>query len=116
MTETPQNGYQSVVEGLLAKSAENVVVLNMEKLDAVAGAFVIATGNSDVHMQTLQRISEEKLDEQGLSYSVEGARSALWTLIDAGSLVVHIFSRKGRDFYRLENIWGDAEVLRFEEE
>ncbi len=116
MTETLQEEYQGVVSGLLAKSAEDVVVLDMSGLDAVAGAFVLATANSDVHMQTLQRVTEEKLNAMGLDFSVEGARSALWSLVDAGSVVVHIFSRKGRDFYRLENIWGDATVLHFEEE
>lgn len=116
MTETLHPEYQEVVDNLLFKKAENVTVLDMAGLDSVADVFVLATANSDVHMQTLQQVSEEALDEKGFQYSVEGARSSMWTLIDAGSLVVHIFSRKGRDYYRLESIWGDANVITFEEE
>lgn len=116
MTETLHPEYQEVVDSLLFKSAENVTVLDMAGLDAVADVFVIATANSDVHMQTLQQVSEEALDKKGIQYRVEGARSSMWTLIDGGSLVVHIFSKKGRDYYRLENIWGDAKVHTFEDE
>ena len=115
MTETLHPEYQEVVDNLLSKSAEGVTVLEMAGLDAIAETFVIATANSDVHMQTLLQVCEEALDQKQMKYTVEGARSSMWTLIDAGSIVVHIFSGKGRDYYRLENIWGDAKVLTFDD-
>ena len=43
------------------------------------------------------------------------SHSANWRLIDAGDVAVHIFSRKGREFYKLEKLWAEAEPLRYEE-
>ena len=40
--------------------------------------------------------------------------SSQWTLIDAGDLVIHIFSVKAREFYKVERLWGDVPIQRYE--
>ena len=49
----------------------------------------------------------------GIKYRVEGENSSRWTLVDAGDLIVNILSREGRDFYRLDSLWGDAPTKKF---
>ena len=51
----------------------------------------------------------------GIGYRVEGETSTRWTLIDAGDLIVNILSREGRDFYRLDSLWGDAPTEKFKD-
>ncbi|WP_423233605.1 ribosome silencing factor [Aminirod propionatiphilus] len=108
-----EHRYQKLVEKLLFKSAEEVTLIDLTHLNAEADVFLIATANSDVHMRTLLNVVEETLDAEGTSYVVEGRNSSLWGLIDTGKLVVHIFSKRGRDFYRIESIWGDAPTTVF---
>ncbi|MBQ3626361.1 MAG: RsfS/YbeB/iojap family protein, partial [Synergistaceae bacterium] len=44
------------------------------------------------------------------------ADSSNWRLVDAGDVIVHVFSRKGREFYRLEKLWADARVTEYHDE
>lgn len=114
MTEfSIERRYQELVEKLLFKSAEKVALIDLRHLNAEADIFLIATANSDVHMRTLLNVVEETLDAERTPYVVEGRNSSLWSLVDTGKLVVHIFSKRGRDFYRIESIWGDAPTTVF---
>ncbi|MBQ3458467.1 MAG: RsfS/YbeB/iojap family protein, partial [Synergistaceae bacterium] len=49
--------------------------------------------------------AEEVLAKSGRKCRVEGEHSLNWRLLDGGDVVVHVFSHKGRDFYRLERLW-----------
>ena len=99
-----------IVSVLLDKHGEDLVVINLAAKSFLADFFVIATANSDVHKDTLVDYTKETLDDMGISYKTEGESSSNWVLIDAGFVVVHIFSKEGRDFYRLENLWSDSPI------
>lgn len=107
---------REVVKSLSDKHAEKIVALNLGASTTLADTFILATANSDVHMNTLMETAKDALEGLGLPVRVEGANSSRWRLIDAGNIVVHIFSRQGRDFYGIERIWGDAETFVFEED
>jgi len=107
---------ERVIEVLLSKHAESVLMMDVSANLTVADSFVLATGNSDVHMKTLEENVTKVLDEEGVDYKTEGQGSKRWILIDAGPVVIHIFSKSGREFYRLESIWGDAPRKEFSEE
>jgi len=107
---------KSVIKALSGKHAEGLVALNLGDATTLADTFVLATANSDVHMNTLMETATEAIEELKLPVRVEGAGSSRWRLIDAGNLVIHIFSKQGRDFYGLERIWGDAETFVFEDD
>lgn len=106
--------YGFLLSALADKRGEDIVLMNLGGQGSVADAFVLATGNSEVHMRTLMDAAEEALERRGFRCRLEGEGSSNWRLLDAGDLVVHVFSRKGREFYRLEKLWGDAEIQRFE--
>ena len=106
--------YEDVCLALSDKKAQDVVVLDLGDAGTLADVFILATGNSDVHMKTLTEAAEEALRRRGLTVRLEGEHSSNWRLIDAGDVAVHIFSRKGREFDKLEKLWGDAEALHYE--
>ena len=107
---------REVLKSLSDKHAEKIVALNLGESSTLADTFVLATANSDVHMNTLMETAKETFEGLNLPVRVEGANSTRWRLIDAGNLVVHIFSRQGRDYYGIERIWGDAEAFALEED
>ncbi len=97
------------------KKGENVVVLEIGPYLFVTDYFVIASGESPKHVKTLAQYLEEKAGEMGYKpLGREGIESSDWILLDYGDVVVHIFDRPLRDYYRLEKLWEEA--LRVEEE
>lgn len=96
---------QEITTALDAKSGENIITLDLKDKGGLADAFVLVTGNSETHMKTLSETAEEILSKSGRNCRIEGEHSLNWRLLDGGDVVVHVFSHKGRDFYRLERLW-----------
>ena len=94
-----------VVAALESKNGEDIITLDLRNKGGLADAFVIVTGNSETHMKTLTEAAEETLEREGRTCRIEGEHSVNWRLIDSGDIVVHVFSHRGREFYRLERLW-----------
>lgn len=109
---------QSIVDGMLEKKAQHIVVLDLRKLNStVADYFVICHGTSTTQVEAIAR-SVEEFTEKELNESplhIEGVTNAQWILMDYFTVVVHIFEEKARSYYDLEELWADAAVLPVEE-
>ncbi|MDR1377874.1 MAG: ribosome silencing factor [Synergistaceae bacterium] len=112
MSTLAEYGY--VCDALADKKGQEIVGLDLGEIGTLADVFILVTGNSEVHMKTLIEAAQEALERDGHAVRVEGVGSSNWCLLDAGNVAVHVFSRKGRDFYKLEKLWGDAEILSYE--
>jgi ribosome-associated protein len=108
--------YKQVIEALKGKHASDLDFIDLRSVSGFTDAFIIATALSEINARALLDAATEALDKMGLDYKVEGAQSTRWRLVDAGSAIIHIFNRAGRDFYKLERLWGDAPSIRFESE
>jgi ribosome-associated protein len=103
-----------IISILQDKQAEDISYIDLTGDSAIADYLVMATGNSDVHMRSLANHVEETLEKMSISFRVEGENSTKWILLDAGNVIINIFSREGRSFYRLESIWGTTRTTRIE--
>lgn len=112
MSTLAEYGY--VCDALADKKGQEIVGLDLGELGSLADVFILATGNSEVHMKTLVEVVQDALEKRGHAVRVEGENSVNWRLLDAGDVVVHVFSRKGRDFYKIEKLWGDVEAVSYE--
>jgi ribosome-associated protein len=112
MSTLAEYGY--VCDALADKKGQEIVGLDLGEMGTLADVFILVTGNSEVHMKTLVERAQEALEQNGHAVKIEGENSSNWRLLDAGNVAVHVFSRKGRDFYKLEKLWGDAEILSYE--
>lgn len=92
------------------KKALDVVVLEIGKVSLIADYFVIASGKNKLQVQAIADhiIAELKKEGQHLLLHKEGYAEGLWTLLDYGSVVIHIFQMEERRFYNLERLWGHA--------
>jgi ribosome-associated protein len=104
-------------DAIFSKKGMDIVLLEVEGLFVLSDVFVIATGTSRPHVQSLAEHVEEKLrDDRGLKpLRIEGKAEAEWVLIDYGDIIVHLFQAGPRDFYGLERLWADAERVQWAE-
>lgn len=107
--------FRWLVEALDEKQGEDLVAIDVSEVSSISNIFVLVTANSNVHMDTLAEATAKALSEHCIQYYIEGNDSTRWRLIDGGSIVIHIFSREGRNFYALERIWGDAPMWQIDE-
>lgn len=96
---------------------EDRTVLRVDEVCDFADYFVIVTGTSTKHVQSLSEELIYKCKHAGeAALSIEGLDAGEWCLIDFGALVVHVFLPDKRDFYDLEALWEGAERMSFERE
>jgi ribosome-associated protein len=96
----------------LDNKANDVVVLNLKGVSDMTDYFVIASGTSDTHVRALGQHIQEGLKNAGTSaHHVEGVEQGRWVLLDYVDFVVHLFHPTLREFYQLERLWSDAQVV-----
>jgi ribosome-associated protein len=100
---------------LIASYAADVKAIDPVELDlrdvlGYTDYFVICTGNTDRQTKAIHdRIHERMKKEHGLlPRRVEGLSEARWILMDYLHVIVHVFTPDAREFYRLEQLWGEA--------
>ncbi len=105
----PQGLIRDVVKIVENKKAKDIVLLNLKKISTITDYFIICSGESSLHMRSIAQELQEKLSKRGVTLlNPKDFMNNRWVLLDFGSMVVHIFSQAGRDFYQLERLWADA--------
>jgi ribosome-associated protein len=101
---------QEIARYALDKKAHDVLELDMRGLVGYTDFFVICTGNTDRQVKAIHDgILAGAKHEHGVApRRVEGQGRGEWVLMDYLDAVVHIFTPATREFYRLEQLWGEA--------
>jgi ribosome-associated protein len=106
------------VRGLQDRKGQDIVVMNLKELkNAVADYFIICSASSDTQLDALARSVEEEVEKVTgqAPWQSEGRTNREWVLLDYVDVVVHVFLRDRRQFYALEELWGDAEITHIED-
>ncbi len=94
------------------KRAQDIVVLDLDKLATFTDFFVICTVKTSVQTKALVRFVEELMEGTGIrQVNRNTAFDSTWVLLDYNYFIVHIFQKEGRDYYQLEKLWCDAKVV-----
>jgi len=105
------NLQELIIQSLIEKKGEQIVCIDLKAMHHVLfDYFIICTGNSKPHVETLGDFVQEstkKLSGQRPSY-VEGRANGEWVLLDYFNIIVHIFQPEIRQFYNIESLWSDA--------
>lgn len=105
----------SIVEGMQERKAKNITILNLNKIETrVADYFIICDADSSTHVSSIADSVEEtviKLTNEK-AFHAEGRQNNEWILIDYINIVAHVFLKETREFYNLEEFWGDAEITK----
>ena len=96
------------------KLAEDVVILDMRPVCVYTDFFVVCSGRNPRQVRAIWDDVRERMkhdDERVLPRSVDGERESSWIVGDFLDVVLHVFTPEARDYYRLEELWGDVPAL-----
>jgi ribosome-associated protein len=100
----------STVDQILAwldeAKAEKIVTIDIRGKSSIGDTMIVASGRSDRHVGAIADQLHKKLKDLGYErVRVEGQPQCDWVLIDAGTIIVHVFRPEVREFYNLEKMW-----------
>ena len=110
---------ETIVEAIDDKKGKNIVSLDLSEFDgAICSHFVVCNADSTTQVCAIADSIEEKVFvETGENpWRVEGKQTGLWVAVDFIDVVVHIFTTDLRGYYRLEELWADAPMTRYDYE
>ena len=99
-------------EAMEYKKAQDIKIIDIEKVSTLADYFIIASGTNRNQVQAMADSVSETLGRAGVEpKQMEGYQTANWILLDYRDVVVHIFDEENRLFYDLERIWRDGVLV-----
>ena len=102
---------RTIVDGLEEVKAQNIAVFNTEHLSALFERVIIASGTSNRQTRSLASSVREAVKEAGFGVPrMEGEANGEWIIVDCGAAVVHVMQPTIREYYHLEELWGDKPV------
>jgi len=106
---------RAIVDGLEDVKAQDIVVFDTEHLSALFERVIIASGTSNRQTKALAASVRDAVRDAGLPKPrMEGETNGEWIIVDCGQAVVHIMQPNFRQYYNLEELWGDKPVrLKF---
>ncbi|MCK9305298.1 MAG: ribosome silencing factor [Bacteroidales bacterium] len=108
-----------IAEAMLDKKAQGVCSLNLKKIgNAISDYFVICNADSAPQVSAICDNVEEMMFKKcnRKVIRLQGKENAFWIILDFTNIVVHIFQTDYRMFYRLEELWADAEKKVYSEQ
>lgn len=105
--------FKTIIHAIQQKKGEEIVSLDLRKIpEAVADFFVICEAGNTTQVKAISDFVEELVKKEcgELPFRHEGQKTAQWILIDYVNVVVHVMHRENRKFYRLEEMWSDAQL------
>lgn len=102
---------RAIVDGLEDVKAQDIVVFDTEHLTALFERVIIASGTSNRQTKALAASVRDALKDAGFSKPrIEGETNGEWIIVDCGQAVVHIMQPTFRQYYHLEELWGERPV------
>ncbi len=108
-----------IIEGIEEVKGQNTTIIDLRNIDnAVAKYFIIADGTSNTQVNAIADSIKKTVSKslQQKPWHVEGEENSEWILMDYIDVVAHIMQKPVREYYNLEELWGDAKVMSLKNE
>lgn len=109
---------ESIVAGMQEKKANRITVIDLKNIsNPLADYFVICSGSSDRQVEAITDSVEKFtfLEQEEEAWRTEGKNNYEWVILDYINVVAHVFLENKREFYGLEDLWGDGKVKVYED-
>ncbi len=105
----PKKIADKIVSILDIKKGDDIKLLQVHSKTIIADYFVICTANSTTHVKSLSDEVEYQMALCGAPVArTDGMGGGEWCVLDFSSVIVHVFIRSAREFYKLDKLWGEA--------
>jgi len=107
-----------IADAMLDKKGQDVISLDLRSIGtAISDYFIVCSADSTPNVVAIADNVEDKMIEKCKRKVVrsQGKENAFWVILDYGDIVVHVFQTPYRAFYRLEELWADADRTSYED-
>ena len=105
-----------IAEAMLEKKGQDVVSLDLKSVGtAISDYFIVCSVDSTTNVSSIADNVEDRMIEKCKRKPIrtQGRENCIWIILDYGDIVVHVFQSPYREFYRLEDLWADAERTEY---
>ncbi|MBO8445182.1 MAG: ribosome silencing factor [Bacteroidetes bacterium] len=110
---------QVIADAMAEKKGQNIVSLDLKSIGtAISDYFMVCNADSTTNVVAIADNIEDRMMEKchRKVLRAQGRENAFWIILDYGDIVVHVFQTPMREFYRLEDLWADAERTEYHTE
>ena len=114
-----KNVLKVITDAMLEKKGQQVVSLDLSSIGtAISDYFVVCNADSTTAVAAIADNIIVRMDEKcgRKVLRMQGLENDFWIILDYGDIVVHVFLTQYREFYRLEDLWADAERVEYTDE
>jgi len=99
-------------EALEKKKGEKILLLDVKELTGITDFYLLASGSSAPHLKAMFSEVQHALKEEGIyCYRKAGKSESGWLVLDYIDVVIHVFSAEARQYYAVEELWGEAPII-----
>ncbi|MDG1014243.1 MAG: ribosome silencing factor [Flavobacteriaceae bacterium] len=114
-TTSSDNLITFTIDGIEDVKGQNIIILDLRDIEnTVCDYFIICDGTSNTQVNAIVNSVQKKVSKniKEKPWHIEGSENAEWVLMDYVDVVVHIFQKHIRQYYDIENLWGDAKITQ----
>ena len=107
------NLIEKIVDGISDVKGQNIRMIDLRKIEnRLCDFYIICSGSSNTHVSAILESVKKKISKslKEKPSHIEGEENAEWILLDYINVVVHIFQEQVREFYKIEELWGDCKI------
>ena len=107
-----------IADAMLEKKGQDVVSLDLKQIGtAISDYFIVCNADSTTNVSAIADNVEDRMREKcgRKVIRTQGKDNAFWVILDYGDIVVHVFQTPYSSFYRLEDLWADADRVAYED-
>lgn len=106
----------AIIDSVQSIKGNNLISLNFNAIDnSICDYFVICSGTSSTHVKAIEENVRKKVQKKikEKPWHTEQNNQADWILMDYSNIILHIFQEETRNYYNLEELWGDAKKISY---
>lgn len=112
-TDVAGNLIEKIVDGISDVKGQNVEMIDLRKIEnRICDFYIVCSGSSNTHVSAILESVRKKVSKslKEKPSHTEGEENAEWILLDYINVVVHIFQEQVREYYKIEDLWGDCKT------
>ena len=106
--------FEEIINLAFEKKAKNIISLDLRGYSSLTDYFIICHGNSEPQVKAI--VDNIRKGTSSKPRHLEGYENKKWVLLDYFDIIVHVFDKKEREYYSVENIWADVPRQEFNDE